>query len=227
MTKSTKELTKEIQKIVGTDADGIWGPATASAVLKALSPAHAYLQVDKSDAPYIAIDIGHANGTGAKGNGLEEHEVCAKLGGLLRHSLEAAIPNCRVKVFDFPDLSNSDDLVRTARAINSENFDFSISLHCDSSDSPSAKGAHVIYKSNAGKRLAVEIADKIIDLLPGRSSKIVCRTGLYILNEVNCPAVLIENGFLTNPDNADFLRNRLRELAEAITAGVVNYIHKD
>ena len=216
---SLKELTKEIQIKVGTTADGVWGPATASAVLKALGGNPSTSRPTKK---YIAIDIGHAYGTGSLGNGLDEHEVCAKLSGLLRHELETLMPDCKVEVFDFPAMDNDEDLGATARVVNESDFDICLSLHCDHADSNLARGAHVIYYKSEAKRLAVEIVDQICDLLPGRAETIVKRN-LYILRTVKCPGVLIENGFLSNAQDADFLRNNLRTLAEHIAVGVKNY----
>ncbi len=218
-----KETTKEIQKIVKTTPDGIWGPDTAKAVLKALG---GNTDKVKNTNPRIALDIGHANHTGAFGNGLDEHEVCAKLSGLLRHSLEAIIPGCTVEVFDFPELNNTDDFVATARAVNDGSFDISVSLHCDSAETSTAKGAHVIYYKSEAKRLAIEIADQICDLLPGRANTIDKRN-LYVLREVNCPGVLVENGFLSNLQDAEFLKSNLRVLAEHIAQGIKNYFNKD
>lgn len=218
-----KDITKEIQTKVGTTADGIWGPATASAVLKALGGSPAEIRPTRK---YIAIDIGHANGTGSLGNDLDEHEVCARLSGLLRHELETLMPDCKVEVFDFPTMDNDEDLGATARVVNEGDFDICLSLHCDHADSNLARGAHVIYYKSEAKRLAVEIADQICDLLPGRADTIVKRN-LYILRTVKCPGVLIENGFLSNAQDADFLRNNLRTLAEHIAIGVKNYFNKD
>lgn len=218
-----KETTKEIQKLVNTTPDGIWGPNTAVAVLKALG---GNINQYKSTNPRIAIDIGHADQTGSFGNELDEHEVCAKLSGLLRHSLETIIPGCIVEVFDFPELSNTDDFVATAKAINAGSFDISVSLHCDHSDNAMARGAHVIYYKSDAKRLAIEIADQICDLLPGRANT-TDKRNLYILREVNCPGVLVENGFLSNRQDAEFLKTNLRVLAEYIAQGIKNYFNKD
>lgn len=220
-----KELTKDIQKHVGTAVDGIWGPATATAVLKALK-GPTYTIAEKGTKKHIALDVGHANKTGAAGNGLDEHEICTKLAGLLRHELETSMPDCRVEVFDFPTLDNDADLNATARAVNEGDFDICISLHCDCSDSKSAKGAHVIYYKSEAKRLAIEIADQIYDLLPGRSETVVKRN-LYILRTVKCPGVLVENGFLSNKDDAAFLETNLRTIATHLAKGINNYFNEN
>jgi len=48
---------------------------------------------------------------------------------------------------------------------------------------------------------------------------------LYLINNVNCPAVLVECGFLSNPkDSANLVRAPYQtKVAMAITSGVVNW----
>lgn len=48
----------------------------------------------------IAIDVGHARGTGARGNGMEEHERVEALAQVLAPLLEKQ--GHEVRVFDFP-----------------------------------------------------------------------------------------------------------------------------
>lgn len=166
----------------------------------------------------VAIDIGHARGTGSSGNGLQEHEVCTRIAAELLHELGAA--GIIADVVDFPGLSNGADLVKTAEAINSGGFDMSVSLHCDAASNSSAKGAHVIYTSAKGKTIAEQIAKHICPLMPGRANKTVKRGNLYILNNTRCPAVLVECGFVTNREDADMLKNGTGAIARAISEGV-------
>lgn len=78
----------------------------------------------------IALDIGHANNTGSRGNGLEEHATASVIVDHLAPMLRAQ--GHAVTVIDFPRMDNDDDLAATVRAINAGGFDISISLHCDS-----------------------------------------------------------------------------------------------
>ena len=56
----------------------------------------------------IAIDIGHADGTGARGNGMEEHAVCSVIAGELQPLLAKMGHDARI--IDYPARSNRDDL---------------------------------------------------------------------------------------------------------------------
>lgn len=166
----------------------------------------------------IALDIGHARNTGATGNGLREHAVCTQLAPLLAAELQAV--GHTADVVDFPGRTNSGDLAETVRTINAGGYALSVSLHCDSSQKASARGAHVICKTAAGRRYAEAVASFLCPLMPGRANHVIMRDDLYILNATRCPAILVECGFLTNSKDADMLRHELPRIAAAIAAGI-------
>jgi N-acetylmuramoyl-L-alanine amidase len=170
----------------------------------------------------IAIDVGHARGTGASGNFLQEHEVCVALAELLRGLLEER--GVEAEVIDFPGKTNAGDLAETVRAVNEGGFDLCVSLHCDASDNALAKGAHVIYVSEKGREAAGYVAKHLCALLPGRANKLVQRGNLYVLNNTRCVAILCECGFLTNADNAWMLRENKIGIARAIMLGIMDWV---
>ena len=171
----------------------------------------------------IAIDIGHARLTGATGNGLQEHAVCVGLASFLEAELAQEV---ELLVVDFPQLSNKVDLRETVREINEWGADLSVSLHCDASQNATARGAHVIYRSEAGRAAAVEVAARLCPLLPGRANRTVRRGDLYVLNSTRCPAILVECGFLTNSKDADILRYEGQRVARAIASGLREWLRK-
>lgn len=188
----------------------------------------------------ICIDIGHAAGTGATGNGLEEHGVAVQIAAHLARYLRERGHN--VSVIDYPHLTNAADLNATVRAVNAGNYDLSVSLHCDSSENPDACGAHVCHHrtyhkdgtfrdSVQGKALASAIAGPLIKLLPGRADPVQARpdkkkklSGLQVLRETRPPAVLCECSFITNAADAEMMKNRPELIAQAIGAGILDYI---
>lgn len=192
----------------------------------------------------IALDIGHANNTGSRGNGLEEHATASVIVDHLAPMLRAQGHN--VTIIDYPYMDNDDDLAATVKAINAGGFDISISLHCDSVGLATACGAHVCHHRNyhddgsytdspSGRRLAQAIAKPLCKLLPGRADHVQARpdrsckpnkTSLYVLRETVPPAVLVECGFLSNPGDAALLRNNPAAIARAIAQGVDAYTSK-
>ena len=59
----------------------------------------------------VAIDVGHARETGARGCGLEEHEVCVRIGAALATALREL--GMEADVLDFPGRSNAGDMAET------------------------------------------------------------------------------------------------------------------
>ena len=169
----------------------------------------------------IAIDIGHADGTGARGNGYEEHALSSIIGGHLARLLTQA--GHKLEVIDFAVKSNKADLNATVGRVNSSDNELLISLHCDSAVS-TARGGHVCYISSKGKALAMAIAAPLCELMPGRASSTVKRSDLYILRATRPVAVLVECGFISNAADAQVLAKQPERIAEAIAAGVLNSI---
>ena len=172
----------------------------------------------------VAIDVGHADGSGARGNGLEEHAMCAMIAAEVKRHLESfTLQRFVADVLDFPSLGNSADLVATAKAVNAEAYDVCVSMHMDASENEAARGAHVCYVSAKGKKLAKEIALRLCGQLPGRAQQVVQRTDLYILRKTEAVAVLVECGFITNEGDADWVRHHVTEVARAIALGIAAY----
>lgn len=169
----------------------------------------------------IAIDIGHTNGTGATGNGLQEHEVATKIAKALQVDLAAM--KHTVDIIDFPTMGNDAELRKVAQTTNSRDYDILLSIHCDCSDNAAARGAHATYVSSAGKQLATCIDRHLGELMPGRAEGVVLRTGLYILKHTRAIASLIECGFLSNYDDARKLDKDADAIADAIADGVRDF----
>lgn len=175
----------------------------------------------------IIIDIGHANNTGARGalrdgSPQEEHALCSVIAKHLQAGLQEA--GHVATVLDFPEKSNAEDLRLTIAAANAiSGAQLGISLHCDSFDSATARGAHVCYFSETGQRIARCIAAPLCALLPGRAESIVRRTDLAVLKQTRAPWVLCECGFITNADDCALQKNQPDAISRAILRGVEQY----
>ena len=172
----------------------------------------------------VAIDVGHARRTGAKGNGYDEHEMCKVVAAELKKALEQFKTTVfEADIIDFEELDNDADLVATVRALNEGEYDVSVSLHMDHFDEPEAHGAHVCYVSAAGKKLAEEIALRLCPQMPGRAERVVKRTGLYVLRKSVPVAVLVECGFISNAGDAQWVYENPERVALSIALGVAAF----
>lgn len=170
------------------------------------------------------IDIGHANGTGARSldRKYEEHALCTTIATHLAAILSSA--GQYVRTIDFPNESNTADLNDTISLVNSlHNISAGVSLHMDAADSPSPHGAHVCYYSSTGSKLAAAIASPLCALLPGRAEHTVKRTNLAVLKRTKPTWVLCECGFITNPENCAFALDHPKQIAAAIAAGLASF----
>lgn len=194
----------------------------------------------------IAIDIGHARGTGARGF-VDEHDTCAALAVEVKSALESfKVDTFQADIIDFPDKTNGGDLSATVKAINAGNYDLCVSLHMDAASrlagyeeiicddgsvesvpiyepDPVPHGAHVCYYSSNGKRLAEEIALRLCAYLPGRFEETQKRTNLYVLKNTKPVAVLVECGFCTNKEDVAVVKKHPFYIARAIALGIAAY----
>lgn len=98
-----------------------------------------------------------------------------------------------------------------------------MSIHQNTYPSSQYHGAHVFYASTEGSQtLAEHIQNSIkIALQPDneRAAKQIPDT-VYIMNHITCPAILIECGFLTNPEEEALLQDEVyqRKLSAVIAA---------
>lgn len=99
-----------------------------------------------------------------------------------------------------------------------------LSIHQNTYPGSRYHGAHVFYAPTDGSRaLAEHFQNSIKTALQPENERAVKQIPdtVYIMNHVTCPAVLIECGFLTNPEEESLLRDEdyQRKLAAVIAAG--------
>lgn len=102
-----------------------------------------------------------------------------------------------------------------------------ISIHQNNFSQRSAHGAHVFYRNtDESLSLANAIIDRLSNNISGtenRAPKIISND-IYLFKSIDCPAVLIECGFLSNPDdNALLATDKYRtKIAMLITSGFLS-----
>ena len=100
------------------------------------------------------------------------------------------------------DLNNRVNLIQTSGA------DLAISIHQNSFVEEYVKGAQVFYyvKSEKGRRLAELIQEQIkVTLGDGNHRKAKANNNYYMLTKTECPLVIVECGYLSNPTEAALL----------------------
>ena len=181
----------------------------------------------------IYIDQGHnprSYNTGAEGNGYFEQDITYEIGVRL-YDLLAANPEFTPRLSrPTPDtilgVDNSSSLTARVNEANSWGADVFLSLHTNASTNPMANGAEALVFSR-GSRVSYGLATDILEeltLVTGlRNRGVVLRPGLYVLRRTRMPAVLVEMGFITNPEEAELMANSPNLFALGIYRGILEY----
>ena len=115
------------------------------------------------------------------------------------------------------------DLKNRVRAVEAVEGGTLLSIHQNSYPGSQYRGAQVFYAPTEGSRELAELLQTALreELQPDndRQAKPIPES-VYLMNHVSCPAVLVECGFLTNPEEEALLRDGgyQRQLA-AVLAG--------
>jgi len=186
----------------------------------------------------ILIDSGHGGiDPGKVGvNGAYEKDINLSIALCLKQELEDK--GCEVVMTRETDtgLYNENDrskkaadLKRRVELMNSENPDAIVSIHQNSFTQESSKGAQVFYQttSTEGKKFAEIMQKQLADSLD-KSNKRVAKpnSDYYILKNSKGVAIIVECGFLSNPQEAQMLvsGDYQKKIAEAVAIGVLDYL---
>ncbi len=182
----------------------------------------------------IFIDQGHNPqnpNAGAEGNGYREQDIVYTVGVLLADLLRSN-PNFEVRLSrPDPDTqlgnSNSESLRRRVADANAWGADYFISLHTNASSSPSANGveAFAFSRPSAAFSLGEDILTALSAATGQRNRGMQVRSGLYVLRKSAMPAVLVELGFITNPEEAELMVNSPQLFARGIYNGILSYLN--
>ena len=183
----------------------------------------------------VVIDAGHGGidggvtgvNTGVKesdlnlsiANVLKEKFIDAGFKVVMTRTSAAGLYGAMSKGFKMRDMEKRKEIINSAKA------DFMISVHLNKFSDKERSGAQVFYK--IGDEESKKLADALQEEFNGAGRKYSSLKGdYYVLNEANCPAVICECGFLSNPeDEVLLLTETYREkIAETIVGGSIKYL---
>lgn len=132
---------------------------------------------------------------------------------------------------------DDDGLSWRADMANEYGADAFVSIHCNAAGSPAAHGFEVFTTpgATAADALAASILSAIEEAIPelamrpdrsdGDADK---EANFQVLRQTDCPAVLVELAFISNPKEEQLLLNPgfLRRYAKAIALGIDRYYHE-
>lgn len=180
----------------------------------------------------IYIDQGHNPlnpNAGAEGNGYREQDIVFRIGtelaDLLRANDEFEVRLSRPDPDTQLGSSNSTSLRLRVEDANSWGADYFISLHTNASSNPTATGSEAFAFSRPSP--AFSLGEDLLEGLAAatglRNRGMKVRTNLYVLRKTQMPAVLVELGFITDPQDARLMVERPDLFAEGLYRGILAY----
>ncbi len=118
------------------------------------------------------------------------------------------------------------DLSRRSNIINRSNCDLYLSIHLNAETSSTWRGGQIFYDDiNESNKEIAELFQKLFKQELNSSRKYKKVSDLYLQKRVKVPGVLIEVGFLSNPNDRYLLKQDTYQskVADVITKGVVEY----
>lgn len=213
---------------VETVVKTIYNDVTGNSFAAAIAP----LMVDLKKDYTIVINAGHG-GLDKGSVGVDGKSVESQLTLELAKTIKSLNQNSRLNLVFTRSEDETQSVVEIAQKANKTNPDLFLSLHYNASNNKTLSGTE-IYIASAAKtnfykshlQFANQIANEVDDLsLPfnGIKSK---KEGVYVLQNINCPSILIEAGYLSNSADLEKIRSESfrEQLAVAILNGVQKYL---
>lgn len=186
----------------------------------------------------IIIDAGHGGvDPGAVGpGGTLEKDITLAISLQLAEILQQSGAEVIMIREDDRDYSTSEkgfskkkreDLSARAKLVNEAEAQLLISVHVNSFPSAQWSGAQTFYKQDCAeaKELAKSIQDSMIKIM-GNTTRKEKPIDSFLLNKIETTGVIVEVGFISNPQEEKNLTNTSyqKQLAWAIFNGISNYL---
>lgn len=196
---------------------------------------------EKENDKKILIDPGHGESDpGMIGiDGLEEKGINLEISLLLCEQLKQrgySVVMTRESDRGLYDASSQNkkaqDMQRRVAMISEEKPLLSVSIHQNSYQDQRVYGPQVFYYESSveGKKLAQSIQSNLnTSLQIAHAREVKGNTSYYLLKRSEGTLVIVECGFLTNPDDAKKLQQQdyQEQVAEAIADGIESYIEEN
>lgn len=189
-------------------------------------------EVKKEDVQVI-LDIGHGGSDPGKVgiDNIVEKDINLKIGKKVKMNLE------KEKITVMLTRENDEwvgtgengntktgDMKARVKMINEIKPSIVVSIHQNSYQDPAIKGAQVFYysHSNEGEQLAKIMQESLREIDTENHRQVKANNTYYLLKRTEVPTIIVECGFLTNPEEASKLAGEeyQTQVAQAIVKGI-------
>lgn len=183
---------------------------------------------------YVIVDAGHGGfDAGASGadTGVREAALNLQVALLVQEALENAGAKVLMTRTDGEALGGSkrEDMARRGQLLQTEGADAAVSIHMNKFPDRKIRGPMAYYQAGAdpGRALAASIIDRLTAAI-GLKPRLPNPGNNFVTRVPSCPAVLVECGFLSHPEEERLLQDEAyqKAIAEAIARGVIGYLEK-
>lgn len=182
--------------------------------------------INSRSAPTVVIDPGHGGhdrGARQEKPFCEEKRIALQTAKQLRKYLDQL--GYRVVM-----TRESDIFVPLARRIEmakQAGSQLFISLHFNSARNPTAQGIEIFFYEDSSQKVRTQSSRRVADLIlrkilqrTSASSRGIKKGNFFVLREASMPAILIEGGFISNPNERSQLRTS--EYQDKIARGIAD-----
>ena len=187
----------------------------------------------------VVVDAGHGGSDPGKvgTNGALEKDINLAIAKRLAVLLEQSDVKVVMTREDDNSLNDSDadskkvqDMKRRIALMEETDPDLVVSIHQNSYPTSDVKGAQVFYytASADGKQLADIIQNRMIQGLDPQNHRMAkANDSYYLLKKTTKPTVIVECGFLSNPEEAELLcdKHYQERVAWQVHMGVIQYLN--
>lgn len=198
-----------------------------------------YILIAKKDNPYsnsVTLDPGHGGiDTGANIGPLYEKDITLKIANYMKMGL--IYGGSKIVMTRVDDEVNGDERKRLREITdiaNKAGSNIFVSIHLNSFDTSEPKGVSTYYYTKGHEEQAKErekLASIIQKNLLAKDSwfdNAIKKENFQVLRDTKMPSVLIEAGYLSNPEDRAKLKQDkiLYNIAESINNGIFEYLNK-
>ena len=183
----------------------------------------------------VTLDAGHGGyDSGAVGpTGVLEKNVnlavTLKIGEILKQNGINVVYTRTSDNVSWPADVN-EDLQKRCEISDAAGSDYFVAIHMNSADAEAASGTETYYYSSStdGKELASDIQSSLVNAID-LTDRGIKTANYYVIKYTAAPAVLVEVGFISNPEeekllNSDSFQNKA---AQGIANGILEKINQD
>ena len=185
----------------------------------------------------VVIDAGHGGADGGSvgvSTGITESELNLTYAKILTKYLEdfgINVVNTRTDMNGLYDTMTDDyklvDMKKRADILNDSGAQVLVSIHMNKYTSQSENGAQVFFEQNNqdSEQLATSIKNMLCANFDN-ARELVLEGDYYILNETEPIGVIVECGFLSNPEEEQNLQKEeyQKKLCYSIFSGIISYL---